>query len=67
MAPDRVGWTPERFYAEHEPPSGYEGHLRQVHAFVERQSSRRCNVVLVTVRDELTQSGGTTVPLERNV
>ncbi|WFD01951.1 phosphopantothenate--cysteine ligase (ATP) [Malassezia obtusa] len=60
MAPDTAAWTPERFYAEYDPPAGYDGHLEQVRAFVNHNQKAGRKVVLVT-------SGGTTVPLERNV
>lgn len=50
MAPDTAAWTPERFYAEYDPPAGYDGHLEQVRAFVNHNQKAGRKVVLVTVR-----------------
>lgn len=53
-------WTPERFYREFETPASLEESTRQAQEFVERHKNAGRKVALVT-------SGGTTVPLEKNV
>ena len=53
-------WTPQSFFAGFHEPEGLHERTRQVEAFLHRHGANGRKVVLVT-------SGGTTVPLEKNV
>lgn len=53
-------WSSDRFFQTQTPPSNLDEVARQTSAFVQRHMDQGRNVVLVT-------SGGTTVPLEKNV
>lgn len=53
-------WSSDRFFQTQTPPANLAEVARQTSAFVQRHLEQGRNVVLVT-------SGGTTVPLEKNV
>ena len=56
----RRAWTPEEFYREFDEPPHVQDITESVQAFVETHRQAGHKVVLVT-------SGGTTVPLEKNM
>ena len=56
----RCAWTPEEFYREFDEPPHVQDITESVQAFVETHRQAGHKVVLVT-------SGGTTVPLEKNM
>ncbi|WFD30323.1 phosphopantothenate--cysteine ligase (ATP) [Malassezia sp. CBS 17886] len=53
-------WTPERFFAEYREPAGGATYVDKARGFCTRHYAEARKVALVT-------SGGTTVPLEKNV
>lgn len=60
MSSSSPKWSSDRFFHTQTPPANLDDVARQTSAFVQRHMEQGRNVVLVT-------SGGTTVPLEKNV